>query len=94
MGRLGTPQSRDIWVVVRVTHYDSEKDLFLVIAERERIEEQLRAALETARASYRLSMITNPTASFHKEASLRFRVALERFHRFVLTARADTINFT
>jgi len=55
-----------------------------LVAERERIEEELRTAVESARASYRLSMATKAPASFHKDASRRFRVALERFHRFVL----------
>jgi hypothetical protein len=58
-------------------------DLF-VVAERERIEEELRTAVEAARASYRLSVSTKAPANFHKEASRRFREALERFHRFVL----------
>ncbi len=60
------------------------KGINSVVAERERIEEELRTEVETARASYRLSMATKAPANFHKEASRRFREALERFHRFVL----------
>ncbi len=60
------------------------KGSYFVVAERERIEEELRTAVEAARASYRLSVATKAPATFHKEASSRFREALERFHRFVL----------
>jgi hypothetical protein len=74
---------RDISCAFRVSHNAGKGDR-LVVAERERIEEELRTALETARASYRLSMANKAPASFHKEASRRFREALERFHRFVL----------
>jgi len=56
----------------------------VVAEERERIEQELRVALETARASYKLSMAAKGPASYRDEASERFREALERFQRFIL----------
>lgn len=56
----------------------------MVAEERERIEEELRAALEAARASYRLSMAAAGPECLHDEVAREFREALERFHQFVL----------
>jgi hypothetical protein len=56
----------------------------VVAEELERIEQELRMAVEKARASYNLSIAAKGPASYQDEASKRFREALERFHRFVL----------